>query len=212
MTFLMTWSRPTSCHQTAYKRIFVTFVWQALCLNKAEFFPISKSSVSSVLEKETWESSMWTMQRSTVRTRLTWNWCFKSLMFISRIWPTALCSTLCHNTTLRIAFTRTWVRLTICMQDGLSAFSFIEFLQVKVLISPSTSISTKVQFFNTMNLFNYNPSDKAGSYIAQESTHPRRLFRNQQYVRPGEGNGEATSCYWEKCLPKRIRWLQKRSL
>lgn len=45
------------------------------------------------------------------------------------------------------------------------------------------SISIETQCYNTTHLFDYNPLDKAGSYIIRAITHERRLVSkiNQKF-------------------------------
>lgn len=87
MTSFMAWSLPTVSHQTA-GRPFGHYVHMTrLVLLKAQFFPCLKGLTKMIADQETWESVwtvyrlIWKTRQYTVRTGLTWNWCFNPCCF-----------------------------------------------------------------------------------------------------------------------------------
>lgn len=100
-------------------------VWQCLCWSQAQlFFFFITRSMRRVLEQETWESHKRT-RLSTLQTRMTWTWCFKLMMFLSRFRPNPPIYILCHFASTQISFCRTCNRLTLRMQDVLP-FPFLK--------------------------------------------------------------------------------------
>lgn len=145
MTLLIIWSLLTSFHQTARQPMFVTVVGQGSCWGEKQFSLFLKSSVWKVLEQEAWESHMWTMQPSTVQTKLNWIWCFKPLMLFSRAQPSPLSSMPCHSTHGRISFSRTCGSFTICMQEVLP-FPFKNSSRSKCQLRHQRSFLSRLSF------------------------------------------------------------------
>lgn len=112
--------------------------------------------------------------------------------FLSRIQQGLFYSSLYHSKSFPISFCRTYNQHTIGMKDVLP-FS-LTFWRFRHPFCNCGALFIKAQIFSTMQLFDYNPPDKASLYIAPAFTRkPRWLSKFSKVVWPGGGDCEAAS-------------------